>query len=238
MKHHKEMSPALNLQSIFDQWLQERYPEVSYPPIPPVCIVDPVFGLETPQPNFQVCSVCHRAFKGNASGVQQSHGFLYHKCSLEAPNPAGRTHALCSAQRFENNTKSSWFSVHVHQAQQPSSPPQSPWESYRSRISMRVPPKDTVSLPEEYRVLHQFLQKERWIDHVVGKDIHVLVELVKIGVKDPQLPYLHRHVHAYLAYEQSMVTGHYMRRLLGTRPSCVSQQSPGRQKLMKITSFH
>ena len=76
-----------------------------------------------------------------------------------------------------------------------------------------------ASNTDNYRVLRQILHKERWIEHVRGKDLAKLKELVSFSVKNQPLGSLVRHIHAYLAHVQARLTDKYIRRLIGTRPA-------------------
>lgn len=85
---------------------------------------------------------------------------------------------------------------------------------------MQGPPQPTnASNTDNYRVLRQVLHKERWIEHVEGKDLKKLKEMVTFSTKSEPLGGLVRHIHAYLAHVQARLTSKYMRRLLGTRPA-------------------
>lgn len=85
-------------------------------------------------------------------------------------------------------------------------------------MNSRPPPSEVLALPENYRVLHQFIHKEGWLQHVEGKEAHVLTPLVAIKRGDAQLPGLASHIYAYLEHYQSRLRSYHARRLIGTRP--------------------
>jgi hypothetical protein len=53
------------------------------------------------------------------------------------------------------------------------------------------PMPDQVSIPDNYRVLDQFLQKEQWLEHVKGLQVPTAIQLVSYSVKDTMFHGLH-----------------------------------------------
>jgi hypothetical protein len=220
VKYHADMKLPKDMDKIFQEQMGRDYPHLTAHPEHPVAPVMPIFGLEPPRSQYQLCQNCHRAFQGNGDckpTTGPSNAFRVHKCFAGLPAPKNRPFTITSVQRFNSRPPFTWFPV--QQLASPSTPSSSPWISYRTQMESRPHQTESLSLPDNYRILHQFIQKERWLDHVSGKDHGQLMALVDISVKDAQLPLLQKHVHAYLAHFQSRIKGHYIRRLIGTRPS-------------------
>jgi hypothetical protein len=78
-----------------------------------------------------------------------------------------------------------------------------------------------MAVPDNYRVLDQFLQKEGWLAHVEGLDPVKLQALISLSQNDPLVPDLVKHCAAYLHHHQGTLTSYYARRLISTRPRCV-----------------
>jgi hypothetical protein len=218
LNKHKEVDHVKDLDDKFRKWAVDHQIHLTFKPEQPKVAVEPIFGLEPPEKNLQLCNNCHRAFQGNDQEKDKpSPTFSHHKCIAGVPNPQGRSMSITFGQRFLNNNKSPWFPVFGpleavnHQ--------KSAWQSYCEQRASRPPAPTEISLPGEYRILHQFLQKERWIDHVKGKDHNKLVSLVTIRSNDVCMPRLHRHIHAFLVHEQAKLSGFLIRRLIGTRPT-------------------
>jgi hypothetical protein len=210
MKHHREIKPPIDLDSQLRTGNPNVFPDLQYPPVHPEAPVDPIFGLEPPTPKYQLCTGCKGAFKGQESDPP-SQSFANHRCNT--PHP---TYTLTSVQRFGVGTIYKWFPVHSNTETQLRD---GMWASYRELMNRRQDLCKEPSFTENYRILHQFLQKERWLDHVHGKDTTKLIDLITLSPHDPLIPYLSRHIHAFLAHKQSRLRGHYLRRLLSTRPS-------------------
>jgi hypothetical protein len=74
-------------------------------------------------------------------------------------------------------------------------------------------------VPENYRVTHQFLHKEGWLEHLVDKSPEILKRLVEIKIDDPQLPRLAKHIEAFLTHHQESLADRYsVMRFISTKP--------------------
>jgi hypothetical protein len=200
--------------------LHREDPSLTYTPPCPTEPVDPIFGLQRPKPNYQICGNCHRGFHGCDAGDNQrrSPSFIAHKCVQKEPNPPHRTFYVSDVQRFGSHPSHAWFPVKTVVSGPLASPPNA-WTLYQTRMSSRPEPEARMALPDNYRVLHQFLFKEGWIEHVQNKEIAPLVALTELKPDDPTLPWLNRHIQAHLAFYQSRLRGNYPKRLISTRPS-------------------
>lgn len=143
-----------------------------------------------------------------------------HECTPGRANPPGRRiSAVSSVQCFSNsNTGSSArkFTVHVPP---PSEPPISILAQYQQQHVSRPQLPVQISLPDNHRILNQFLNKEGWIQHIEGLPAARLVNLYQITLKDMQFPKLARHIEWYLLNIQSNLNSYHARRLISTRPS-------------------
>ena len=191
------------------------YPALVYPPVVPTEPVAPIYGLHQPRADVQICNKCHRGYQDThvEKGLNQaSKSFRVHPC------PPPHSFTVHSAQRFGPSQTNPWFAV---LEVPPPPPPSNPWTAYQSQQRSIPPPSAELSIPDNYRILHQFIAKSRWLEHIVGKDLNKLVPLVTITPSDHMLPGLKRHIEALLVKLQaSLPPGeHFARRLLSTRPS-------------------
>jgi hypothetical protein len=87
-------------------------------------------------------------------------------------------------------------------------------------LSAPRPPAE-VSIPDNYRILHQFIAKSRWLEHLEKKKMENIIPLVTITHNDVQMPGLKRHIEAMLSRLQSTLPPgeHFVRRLISTRPT-------------------
>jgi len=192
------------------------YPQLVYPPIVPTRPVAPIYGLQPPQPGVQICHQCNNGYRDSKPEKdlnQAGKSFRKHQC------PLPHSFTVHPAQRFGPAQTNSWFPVLEVDLPLPSIT--NAWTAYQSQLSSAPPPSTELSIPDNYRILHQFIVKSRWLEHVAGKDVSKLIPLVTITPSDPQLPGLKRHVEALLQkLQNSLPPGeHFARRLLSTRPS-------------------
>lgn len=205
-----------NLNETFARMLETTHPTLKYPPIPPQEPVPCIYGLAPPKPDYQICTHCHRGFKGARSdNTHPSPSFINHNCFGGEPNPSERSFFLSAVQTFTSQRKETNFPVITFT---PTPPPATIWSSYETRMNSRPPPTELLSVPENYRVLHQFIHKEGWLAHVEGKQPHVLSPLVTIKRDDAQLPGLASHIYAYLEHYQLRLRSYHARRLISIRP--------------------
>ena len=198
--------------------LSKNYPHLVYPPHPPKQSVPPIYGLRQPLPLYRVCKVCHRGFKGrdpSNPSAPASKAFRMHACIFGQPNPSDRTYFESQVQKFEASSHSPFFAVLP-----PNPTPQcaNAWTQYLSEMKSRPSIAQVMSIPENYRVIDQFLRKEGWLAHVEGLDPINTRALITLSQNDPLVPYLAKHCQAYLSHHQASLTSYYARRLISTRP--------------------
>jgi hypothetical protein len=216
MDAHREVSPALDLQKQFDEVVRPMYPLLTYQPVHPVLPIPSILELGNPIPASSICALCHKGYAVNPNDhTKPSKSFQKHCCIKSVKTIEPRPFDISPAQRFGPN--SSYFAVIITS---PSAPLDGDlWLKYQLSIASRPPPSLEISIPENYRILHQFLHKERWIDHVAGLDAPTVIALVTFSGKDDVVGVLLKRVHAFLADVQSRLRSHPLRRLIGTRPS-------------------
>ena len=198
--------------------LLKEYPGLIYPPIPPQEQIPPIYGLRKPIPLYRICTSCRRGFKGRDPSnptAQASKAFGKHVCVSGQDNPPDRSYFESDVQSFEASTQSPYFPVLPFT---PTPQPQNPWTKYLSEIKSRPAPTQLMSVPENYRVIDQFLRKEGWLAHVEGLDPTEIQPLVSLSQTDPLVPHLVKHCQSYLHHLQASLTSYYARRLISTRP--------------------
>lgn len=215
MKHHKDVRPDRLLQVQFDQTVKSRYPHLTWKPARPTTAVPQIAGLQMLE-SCQICSICSRGFgiDVDRGAEKESRSFKKHICQKGVEN-LSRSFSIGPAQRFMSHL--SWFPV--FQKDPVASTKATPWTLYRSAMSAREECPMMVSIPEDYRVLNQFLHKERWLDHVKGLEVKFAIEATAYSTKDKMFSGLHRRIHAFLALVQSRIHSYTLRRFIGTRPA-------------------
>lgn len=213
---HREVRPDRKLQAQFAEACSLQYPGLTFEPAHPCSPVPFVIGLKT-QEKIQLCSICKRGYgvDQDRDAGRMSRSFRKHECRKGVQNPP-REFSVCPAQKFGQNF--SWFAVVLTDAPVPP-PPNDLWQGYKVKLVSRAPSANTASIPDDYRVLTQFLQKERWLEHVKGLDASIAIELCSCPTKDPIFGSLPDRVHAFLAKYQGKTTSYFLQRLIGTRPS-------------------
>jgi hypothetical protein len=226
VSHHRGVKLPRDIDNTFANMLAKDYPTLVYPPRPPTQAVRPIYGLRKPLPSYRVCTNCHRGFKGvdhNDPKLNASKAFEKHVCVPGQPNPPKRAFFQSHVQAFEASTRSPFFPV---LSPTPTVQPPNPWTSYLSAINSRPSRLQTMSVPDNYRVLDQFLQKEGWLAHVEGLDPVKLQALISLSQNDPLVPNLVKHCAAYMHHHQETLTSYYAKRLISTRPRCVIFKAP------------
>jgi hypothetical protein len=213
MDFHPEVKPDRQLQAQFIAVCGLRYNALTFHPAHPLGPVRVIPGLKL-QERVQICSVCKRGFgcDKDRDPRHMSRSFRKHACKRGEEN-GEREFSVCPAQRFGQNF--SWFAV-IPDDDQPI-PLQDIWHEYQSKQASRTS-SNAASIPDNYRVLNQFLQKERWLEHVRGLDGSVAIELCSCSTKDAVFGSLPHRVHAFLAKYQAKSNSHFLQRLIGTRP--------------------
>jgi hypothetical protein len=218
VKYHKRKYPS-DMNATIASDLGEH--QLVYPPIRPLSPVQPVYGLAPPKPGYHICNDCHRGFKGDGpsnGSSTASRSFKKHKCIDNDKTTLERTFTIGSVQTFGPGPhgQRSWFPV---LATIPAPSPKNPWTTYQAQIAARPKPELKISVPENYRVTHQFLHRQGWVQHLEGKSPSILQTLVNIKTKDSLLPGLASHIAAFLFHHQKALGDRYtLRRLISTRP--------------------
>jgi hypothetical protein len=218
MKLHKELNPPKDMDVTMGAMLAECYPKLLYPPKHPTKPVLAIYGLVNAVDGYGVCVRCHKGYKIEEG--KGSNAFSKHVCMEGMVNTAGRTWVVSQVQRFENNTRSPYFAVYTEDERLPIELDDS-WGKYQEEMAKRPKPSSNMSVPENYRVLDQFLHKEQWLEHVKGFDAEKLTILVAATSNDPDFPKLGGHCEAYLRHHQNTLNSYHARRLISTRPRCV-----------------
>jgi hypothetical protein len=214
MEFHREVKPDRRLQAQFKAVCGLQYDMLTSHPAHPLHPVPVVCGLKL-QEYTQICSVCKRGFGGDRDRdvSHESKSFKKHICK-KGEEAVERGFSVVPAQRFGQNF--SWFAV-ILDEKIPSAP-RNVWQEYQSRRASRRSSGTAASIPDDYRVLNQFLRKERWLEHVKGLDASVAIELCSCSSKDAVFGSLPRRVHAFLAKYQGRSSSYFLRRLIGIRP--------------------
>jgi hypothetical protein len=157
-----------------------------------------------------MCLECKHCFSSKKT-------FDKHSCSSAKTN-----WQIVSAQRFIKNTASPWFAV------QP--PPIVPsadnvrWSVYQAQQIVQTSATSHQSYSDEFRVLHQFLRRERWLERVENEPHEPLMHIASYSTQDTAYGGLHLHINAFLTCAQLALNEPYIRRAIGKRPAEEQEQ--------------
>ncbi|XP_006455558.1 hypothetical protein AGABI2DRAFT_121462 [Agaricus bisporus var. bisporus H97] len=163
VNHHKNQSPPLDLQTKFDTEALVSYPNLTSSPPHPTEPVDEIYGLNDPVSDYLMCRSCRHCFTSKKT-------YRQHGCSSQSDD-----WILTRAQRFINNRASPWFAVRPSTATLPIR--MDHWAIYQTQQNDQLSSSTQRSYSDEFRVLHQFLRKERWIERVQGFSNEALITL-------------------------------------------------------------
>lgn len=217
MSKHKAIVPPMNVNSTLSEMFMSENLTLTYPPVVPTDPVYPVHGLTKPIPNYKKCDHCSKIYKGG-----DSNAFRSHVCTVGEKNPAHRTFTLTTVQTFHpNNSRFPWFPVLEIAMEAVAS---NRWATYQSQTTRARKAPEELSVPDNYRTIHQFLHQEGWLTHVEGKNLEMLKTLIDPSNIALSLPKLALHIEAYLNHYQTQIYGthsYHVRRLVSTRPRWV-----------------
>jgi hypothetical protein len=98
----------------------------------------------------------------------------------------------------------------------------SPWQIFQRQEAQEVESEGKGGAQvDEYRILHQFLAKERWIQRIknVPATHEELMEIVRLPARNPLVMSLAGTLVSLLRKTQNQVDNIFLRRLIGTRPA-------------------
>ena len=219
LSEHKNVKLPRDVDANFSIMFAKERINLIYPPRPPPHPIPPIYGLRKPIPSYRICNNCKRGFKGrdvDNPSAPVSRAFDTHVCVPGTPNPPSRTYFESHVQAFESSSRSPFFPV---LSLTPIVRTRDAWTAYQVLMQSRPSTNQTVSVPDNYRVVEQFLRKEGWIEHVHGLEPAQLKTLIHLTRDDPLLPNLVDHCEAYLHHHQTNLKSYYARRLISTRPS-------------------
>jgi hypothetical protein len=218
---HKELLPPGDLQQQYDEAVQFLYPQMTFPPPHPTQPVPVVPGLVMADV-VQICSHCQHGYlpdKGLGAN-KPSRSFLKHRCPF-GRDQADHAYTLSAGQRFNKGLP--WFAVTRHITTPATQ--RNPLAIYQKMQAARPRRNAAVSVPYDYRVISQFLHKERWLEHVKGLRIELAIYLTSCNSKDKIFGTIPKRVHAYLAQYQPLIRSYHLKRLIGTRPTSEHSKS-------------
>ncbi|KAF5347917.1 hypothetical protein D9756_010117 [Leucocoprinus leucothites] len=206
LNQHKEFATPLDLQDLIAAESEEQYPSLTDAPPRPTEPVNPIEELGPPVMDYLLCTSCRRCYKSKES-------FGKHTCSSDSPQ-----YTISPAQRWVQNNSSPWFPVKPLPAKR--STQTTPWvifkEQHRNETSRTEKP---AAQSDDFRVLHQFLKKERWLDYIEGHRHEDLMPLVKYSTLDVTYGTLCNHIHSFFSTTQSSIDSYYLRRIISVRPA-------------------
>ncbi|KAF9440876.1 hypothetical protein P691DRAFT_715436 [Macrolepiota fuliginosa MF-IS2] len=205
--HHKGFKSRRTLQKELEDNILHQYPKLTNRPTLPTEPVDPVYGLNPPKPGYMQCTTCNHFYKDNAA-FDDHRNCIYPKAST----------SKFHVQRFMNHNGSPWFPVNTSTPRPTSI--RDPWSSYQQQAHNDDNTTRAQAGTENHRALHQFLHKERWIEHIKGHKNEDMINLTLYSSNDPTYGTLHKHITAFLLDMQNAThSDFYLRRRLGVRPA-------------------
>lgn len=186
--------------------------DLVFPTAIPEQVVDAVFGLAQPIRDAKKCSECLKWYK-----AYDEHGpsktFSAHICKSKTRCVIEVAHV----QQFSSRNGAARFRVRIPEVHAPASSALAQYQRQRALQSAAELASKAVS--ENYRIFHQFLRKERWIQYIEPYTSLALFDLHQLTLEDLQFPRLARHVERYLLDMQDKLQNYLVRRLIGTRPA-------------------
>ncbi|EKM74407.1 hypothetical protein AGABI1DRAFT_133300 [Agaricus bisporus var. burnettii JB137-S8] len=216
LHHHKNAPTPPNLQHKIDNEASVSYPGLTSSPLHPTETVDAIYGLGDAVSNYRMCLSCRHCFGSKRT-------FDKHTCASE-----DQRWIVTDVQRFFANTSSPWFPVRPRAITLPVQPDR--WAVYQAQQLSNAGATITPSYSDNFRVLHQFLRNERWLQHVEGFKYEDLIHISSYSSQDTAYGGLHRHIYQFLAATQASLNDPYLRRSIGTRPAEETDQ--------KTVKFH
>ncbi|KAF5344444.1 hypothetical protein D9756_011280 [Leucocoprinus leucothites] len=203
---HKDFPTPLDLQDLITEESEECYPGLTNDPARPTEPVHPIDELGPPASNYLLCISCRRCYKNKEI-------FGKHVCNTDSPG-----HEVTMAQRWVQNNSSPWFPVKAPPAKVNTRI--TPWMIYEQQRRNETTPTDQPAAhTDDFRILHQFLRKERWLEYVEGHLHEDLIPLVQYSSLDVTYGTLRDHIHSFLATIQSSLDTYYLRRIISVRPA-------------------
>lgn len=205
IKTHGSVRQTPRWRTAIEAFIQDQ----GIPPQPahPTGQVQPVPFLSSPIRNFVVCQACHR-------GYQNENSLKRHQCNSQS---ALRWYES-AVQRFQKNSKSPWFPVHVPPLPQPQSNERTPWEAYiQQRTAVTTEDGLLEAIPHDHRVLHGFLTRRKWLQHIEHVPMDDIENLKMKPRADDPLACISYHLQHYL--KTAPPDFFAISRLIGQRPS-------------------
>lgn len=215
LRNHSSMALGLGFQRLMEERVFPHFGALGTPEFPR-SIVDEIYGLEkSTDQTYLRCATCFRCYAAEKQ-------FKVHSRS----GPSGKKEKCggvaekdcVNVQRFERNNSSSWFAVRRAAVREQS--PILHWGTYSAATDPLLKSMDDkhLSVPANYRVIDQFLRKERWFGEVGDRKHEDLIPLAEYSSKDERYGNLHKHIGSFFTEVQRNINGIWMRRLVGTRP--------------------
>ncbi|KAF5345077.1 hypothetical protein D9756_011154 [Leucocoprinus leucothites] len=206
---HFSTPPDLHDQIIAES--EQQYPDLTYRPGTPPRPVEMIDELGPPMDSLLMCKGCHHCYSSKEV-------FRKHPCNTNNP-----MFTPTLAQRWVPNSSHPWFAV---KQPVPKKPTQlTPWMMYqRQRQHENLGVNSSAAQTDDFRILHQFLRKERWLEIVDGRRHEDLIPLVEYSTLDPTYGTLSKHIHAFFYATQNSIDTYYLRRVISIRPAEEQEQ--------------
>ena len=212
--HARRLHKSCKMPDSFVTELDKKYPGLTSLKIHPGSVIPPVFGLEVPLQQFEVCARCLRGYSNLSS-------WRNHNCDAPQVNLNGKPlHFSSLVQTFFRGPKLCYFPVKT---------PVSALEKkdidefalLHSQFSPVDILEDEIIEPSDYREMDQFLCKEGWISHVAGNSRSELSTLTRLPQQGELLAPIRQEIYLLMSRIQAAIggAGFYVRRLLRKRPS-------------------
>jgi hypothetical protein len=210
--HLRSAHRSRNIPRGLDKYLAETYPLLKSGPIHPDDTCDPIFGLAIPLNEFLICTRCRRGYTDTLS-------WRSHSCKAPHVELNGRPAYFSSlVQTFFLGTRLCYFPVNT-----PSSRirTQDDFTLFKAQFPDIDASVQQVTESNNYREIHQFLEKEGWIEHTANCTASKLAALVSLPCSRDPLSKIAPNLCNLLTNVQDIISKgvFHVRRLLGRRPS-------------------
>ena len=207
--HFGRYHPQINLPPSFrmdlDVEVFSKHKNLTFEPTQPTLPIDAIDGL-TIRKNYLRCETCGHCYNGMPS-------FNKHVCSgIRRAEPG-----MWPVQQFTLQKSSPFFAVIVPEPV--AEEPLSMWDQFRMQEEKLPLEEGGIPMDDNYRVQHQFLIKEGWLERVKGHSHQSLMPIVPNINKNVTYQRLLTVLTGLLVKTQQFTTAAFLKRMIGTRPT-------------------
>lgn len=214
LEHLRKEHSHCKVDTTFSERLKQMFPGLVAEAIHPPETVKAIFGLAISDDKYVVCSHCRRGYVDVSS-------WKHHRCKNPDTDLAGgHEHFQSHVQTFFRGPRICYFPVELPVLV---SDGMNDFDLFKTDFQELAVSPSEIHESEDYRELNQFLQKEGWINHVLGCSPTELSLLTCLPKEGEVLKSAGSDITDLMLNIQTCIgnAGYHVRRLLGRRPAYV-----------------